>query len=264
MLKKFFLATLLVGAVALILGLESSLIPLYSEICEKTKDTGVENCAPYNFVSYALLKSIAFLDSINTVVTAVSTFAVAIFTYTLSKSTKDLYAVTKTAADAADLSARAAIAIQLPVIRIRPDELSWGDSNVTGIYMAHIGVGQLTFSNLGASKAFPIDLKYGFTIGKPLEETPAYLFAASFVPNLIFEPDPNTTPFKSLGATMVIEPEQWPLICEGRLDVWFYCVFAYYDFMQSRHEAAFCWHWEKVGFGMAWRADPTPAYSKKT
>ncbi|MBI3699867.1 MAG: hypothetical protein HY242_05400 [Afipia sp.] len=70
-----------------ILALETSFLPLFYEVCEPIKDATKENCPSYDFVSYFLLKVVRFLDSINTVITAISTMAIAYFTYTLWRAT---------------------------------------------------------------------------------------------------------------------------------------------------------------------------------
>jgi hypothetical protein len=48
------------------------------------------------------------------------------------------------------------------------------------------------------------------------------------------------------------------------VSLWFYCNLIYLDFMQTRHEAGFCWQrHESIGAGHL-RPDPTPAYNRKT
>lgn len=168
------------------------------------------------------------------------------------------------AANAADLSARAAIALQLPIIRVTPATLGWGDSIQNEVLYAYCDVGSVTFSNLGETKAFPIEFRYGLTVGEPLPSSPSYKFTESFVPNLIFEPVRTVTPMKRLAGTFMIGSGDWPKICVGEIQVWFYCVLTFEDFMQVRHDAAFCWKWTSTGSGMAWSADATPAYTKKT
>jgi hypothetical protein len=108
MLKKLVLSVLLICAILLVVGLESSFIPLYKQICEKAKDAANEECSPHNLFTYSFLVILRYLDIYNTVITALSTLAVAVFTYTLAKSTKELFTVTKIAADAATQSANAA------------------------------------------------------------------------------------------------------------------------------------------------------------
>lgn len=171
----------------------------------------------------------------------------------------------KQSADAATLSARAAISLQLPVFQIFPDDLAWGDTR-TGEdeIRAHCHVNTVRFQNIGATRAIPIKIRYDYTLGQPLPAEPNYSFEERFLPENIFEPDPKTTLRKRLSGDIEMLPEDWPLICNGTKDVWFYCDFVFEDFMEVRHSVSFCWKWSHVGHGMAWRRDRSPAYNRKT
>jgi hypothetical protein len=81
--------------------------------------------------------------------------------------------------------------------------------------------------------------------------------------NLTIEPGEDALK-KHLHEHVVINSEDWPIICSGKKDVWFYCVFAYEDFMEVKRQVSFCWRWQNVGIGMAWRPDETAAYNCKT
>jgi hypothetical protein len=65
-----------------------------------------------------------------------------------------------------------------------------------------------------------------------------------------------------LDFEMPLRLGDWSLISRGELPLWFYCSLD--DFMETRHEAAFCWQWQNIGRGMDWRPDETPAYNRKT
>lgn len=163
------------------------------------------------------------------------------------------------------LSARAAIALQLPVFRIIPDSASVGDTRIgDGDLRAYCTVNGVKFQNIGTTRAHPIEIRYGYKLAGPLPALPSYQFAETFLPENIFEPDPKVTPFKNLNGDIEILPEDWPLICTGRKEFWFYCDFTFEDFMEVRHDVSFCWKWTYVGSGMAWRRDRTPAYNRKT
>lgn len=170
----------------------------------------------------------------------------------------------KISADAAYLSARAAIALQLPIIRIEPETIGHGDSIEGEVHTEFCWVHFLTFFNLGPTKAFPIEIRCGWTVGGELPGEPSYLAAETFLPNLIFEPDPKLSSQKRLEFDIPLKPGEWSLICGDKLNFWFYCIFTYEDFMQTRHGARFCWRWRNIGMGMGWRIDDTPAYNQKT
>lgn len=170
------------------------------------------------------------------------------------------------AAKAADLSARAAIAMRMPIIRARPTNLNNGrtlsQDGVTQI--ENCSVPYLTFSNHGKDRAFPIETHFGWTIAHTLPERAEYPVVVPFDTDLIFEPDPNITKRQFTGFTMSIKDGQWSLICSNKLPVWFYCCVVYEDFMEQRHTWGLCWRWQNVGFAMDWLEEDNPTYKYKT
>ncbi len=158
MLKKLGLCILVLGAICVVVSFESSLIPLHREICEKAKDTGLENCASYNFVSYALWKAAGFLDSINTVITAVSTFAVAIFTFTLWWSTRGMLRATN---EIIRLARQEFLSTHRPKLRVRNvvinDPQSADGRKHSLLQPGHVVTGQFYLVNVGESRADILD-----------------------------------------------------------------------------------------------------------
>jgi hypothetical protein len=69
----------------------------------------------------------------------------------------------------------------------------------------------------------------------------------------------DPTLVENARVTGPVEHGDWSLICSGRKEVWFYCVLSYDDFMQTRRDAGFCWKWQNIGNGMAWRPYPQQA-----
>jgi hypothetical protein len=168
------------------------------------------------------------------------------------------------AANAADRSARAAIALQLPIIRIHPDKLGHGDTLLAGgLKFEECSVSSVVISNLGPTKAFPLEILYGFTIGNDLPSEPSYRYLDRFPTNIIFEPNVQFLPRKSLTMAMPLKTGQRADILKGNY-LWFYCALRYEDFMGEIHSHGFCWRWAYVGSGLDWRGDDTPAYNRKT
>lgn len=165
------------------------------------------------------------------------------------------------AAEAADLSARAAIAVNLPIIRIVPAKVGYGSSGL----QRHISVYSLQFSNLGATKAFPIEVEYGWTIGGELPPTPIYRRIKAFEVGDIFEPNPTVDREIYLPDAEIEIPETgYNQIQSGTINVWFYCRLLYLDFMETERTIGLCWkRFEHTGGG-GFRADTTPAYNAKT
>jgi len=168
------------------------------------------------------------------------------------------------AAEAADSSARAAIALQLPLIRIKPEKLERLEGHTCGDDFEECSVSSVIISNLGSTRAFPTEILYGWNLGDDvLPKEPSYRYSERFPINFFIEPDPKTTPRKILTMGMPLEAGQWFQICLGNY-CWFYCALLYTDFMGEPHSHGFCWRWASKGTGMEWIADNTPSYNRRT
>ncbi len=166
-------------------------------------------------------------------------------------------------ADAATLSAKAAIAIELPIIRAGPDFFGWGQRR-SGSEPAvdSFSVREVIFNNLGRTKAFPIEIQFGYFVGNKLPEIPVYNFTEAFSVDAVIESEPF---HKRLGESEFdVAPGTLAGVQAGSVRLWFYCNLIYLDFMQTRREAGFCWErWQKTG-ASSFRTDPTPAYNRKS
>jgi len=207
-----------------------------------------------------------FVHAYRDEITALSTFVIAIFTTILGCFTISLARSTRTAARAADLSARAAITIELPIIRMELESFRYGknlDGQNPETYYCSIRC--LEFSNLGRTKAFPIEVQFGWFVGTKLPDAPTYLFTKSFPIGTIFEPEPETIRELNIFEFMFeTKPGLYDRLRDKTESLWFFCSFAYLDFMQSRHDVGFCWErYETFGIG-SFKANPTPAYNSKT
>lgn len=76
--------------VALLIGF-LALIPFNGEICEKADNAGHKECATHGLPVYIAFKVQAFLDFLGVAITAIATIAIAIFTFTLKRSTDRLW-----------------------------------------------------------------------------------------------------------------------------------------------------------------------------
>jgi hypothetical protein len=179
------------------------------------------------------------------------------------RQTRDSIALTKVSADAAMLSAKAAVAIQLPIIRIKPENLGHTEARIGEREVEECSVDAVILSNLGPTKAFPVEILHGWAIGNELPPEPNYRYVDSFAPNFILEPDPNVTPRKRLTLGMPLERGQWSEILKGNY-LWFYCAFRYEDFMGTIHSHGFCWRWTSTGMGMGWRVEDAKNFNRKT
>ncbi len=141
--------------------------------------------------------------------------------------------------------------------------LGKGHTVKQGIEREYLSVHFVTLSNVGRTKAFPVELRYGFAVGV-LPEIPQYTFVETYLFNDILDADPKIENRKFLSESKEIENGIWSQICAGSLPVWFYCKLEYLYFMQDRdpREAAFCWRWQNVGMGMGWKPEDNPAYNR--
>lgn len=227
--------------------------------------------------------------------TALSSLLIAIFTGTLWYSTDKLWRAgdrqivtsrkiaavqarqtrvsnreAQRAANAAERSARAAAAIQLPIIRIEPDNLGHGTETTIGDeQLETCYVHAVTVANVGAEKAFPKEILYGWTIGEKLPDEPSYQYLDRFPLNSILVPRSILTPDKQfdfsqrLSGCYVLKVDQWSEISSGNR-LWFFCCLLYDDFMGESHSHGFCWIWSNTGMGMGWRDERHPAYNRRT
>jgi hypothetical protein len=168
---------------------------------------------------------------------------------------------TAVAANAAALSARAAIALQLPIIRVDPDSLGHGESTSGQEIIEDCYVHSVSISNLGDTKAFPKEVLFGWTAGETLPDKPKYRFTAKSPHNCILKPN-QIGLVQPLHGSLVLKEGQWTKICGGNY-LWFYCAVLYVDFMGEIRSHGFCWRWGYTGMGMGWRVDKAAAYNEK-
>jgi hypothetical protein len=166
-------------------------------------------------------------------------------------------------AKATDLNARAAIALQLPLLRMGPNSLghtlhSDGEGQTESCSVHFIDI-----INRGKTRAFPKEILYGWTVGDLLPEKPVYQFLEKFSLNSIIEPDAPNPLRQFLTFECLLKSGQWANICKGNY-LWFYCDLIYDDFMGETRHQSFCWRWAYIGVGVAWRPDNTPAYNSRT
>jgi hypothetical protein len=178
---------------------------------------------------------------------------------------KQIEAVIKSA-NAADLSARAAIAIELPVIRTNVGKLGWGDTQDEAGRKRHfVYIDDLFFSNLGRTQAFPTEVECGCTFGEILAGVPTYTCKKILSTNTIFKPETENSYEVSMREFEFDVPaDAYDRIRSQSAEMWVYCNLIYLDFMQNRHESAFCWRrYQGIGPGR-FIAESKPAYNRKT
>jgi len=105
-----------------------------------------------------------FIDKNDAGITAVGTIIIAAFTTILGIFTISLARSTRIAANAADMSARAALALELPIINAEPVGFGFGVAQEGDKPRTeHFGIQCFEFANQGRTKAFPIEVRWGWT-----------------------------------------------------------------------------------------------------
>jgi hypothetical protein len=178
MLIRLLAAALILIVVCMTIFVVSSPLPCHAEIKagkrhEQSRPT-YKDCS--SMVSAVFTPIGDFIHTYKDEITALSTLVIAIFTTILGCFTISVARSTRIAAGAADLSARAAVAIELPIIRIEPVGFGFGNSQEGDKPRIHfVAVNDLIFSNLGRTKAFPIEVQCGWFVGDKLPDRPTYL-----------------------------------------------------------------------------------------
>lgn len=187
------------------------------------------------------------------IIVALSTIFIALFTIVLGVSTVNLWSVTKSAADAANLSAKAAVRIELPIIRAYSPELldmqgpmpetgSYGGTVNDGMPLQFSAITSLTFQNAGRTPALLSSIKIGWSVTKTLPAEPNYLASEELFRGRIIKEDDEER-IDTPTHTISLNEEQIQAIAAETDDLWFYVSLAYFDFMDDIHEARFCWRW---------------------
>jgi hypothetical protein len=208
------------------------------------------------------------LDEHSEALTALATVAIAWFTWTLWKSNEKMWVVTKIAADAAALNARAAIGVELPIIRtirfpgfIRREKQE--DIGKGGILMQG-DIGQFSelvnveFQNVGRTPAFPIQFDVGWSVTPNLGDEPQYLISVPCHPSAVIRDSEGTFDAPRLSKLVELTAEERAMINKKKSPIWPYVSLYYTDFLNEPHEARFCW--PLLGKGGA----IPPAYTKRT
>ncbi len=166
------------------------------------------------------------------------------------------------AANAAALGARAAVAIELPIIRVAPEKASYGEGIEFGVRTEYLYLQRMLYTNGGRTKAFPIAIEFGWTVGDDLPAEPVYKHTKTFGIDYTLRPD--VPDFDDMDVAMDLPNSCYDQIRSGATKMWLYCRFTYLDFMQTKRDAGFCWLRHEGLGGGRFLIDATPAYNRKT
>lgn len=157
-------------------------------------------------------------------------------------------------AAAAELSARAAIGIELPIIRAFSPDLNAVDAPVPPIGpvastpltlspSAFCYVPEIKFQNFGRTNAFVDSLRIGWEVCRNMYREPLYRF--TIVPRglPICLPGEPAEGMETPSHTIVLTKDQVDAIDAREVFLWFFVEYRYADFLGSDHVARFCWQW---------------------
>jgi hypothetical protein len=198
-----------------------------------------------------------------TVILALSTICLWVVTWRASvRQSRDMeasIAVALKAANAADLSARAAIGVESPIIRFDAPDLyklagpfpetgPLGGPDQTGVPSRYSGVGWVIMRNGGRTAAFPSRFDIGWNVSATLHENPSYDHVYLFQRGTIIREDHvKSDPYCRFEIRLTIElsDEQIATIAKQTAHLWLYCRLHYTNFLEDRYEARACWAWTK-------------------
>lgn len=175
-----------------LLFIELSFLP--AQICEYKQDTKQQVCTVSNASAKIIWHVLKFLGDNSPALTVLATLIIAYFTYTLwdathglrklaTKQAEDMQTslriaavsarATQKAARAADISAQAAVLIDLPILHIErmTTTIPWED-DVREFLRCFVPV--IDIKNYGRSPAFVNEVLINTTVGEALPDTPIY------------------------------------------------------------------------------------------
>lgn len=210
------------------------------------------------------------IDSWHDDLTAAATIVIAIFTTILGVFTVSLARSTRLAANAADLSARAAINIELPILAAEVSDFHFStgqkqNSNGVSEHFDCCFAHYLNVANGGRTKAHLTQVEGGWHFGKELPASPNYTFTKHLNLTAILDPEAEEPMHIRISDYhFKTGPDTYDAIRSAKSNLWFFCRIAYLDFMRERREAGFCWRrYEGVGGGF-FVEERAAAYNRKT
>lgn len=191
---------------------------------------------------------------------------------------KEAAEATQKAAEAAELNARAAIGIELPVIRAITTDLLSTDTLITGggPYSGGVddgpptkysAVGYIKFENHGRTPAFPEKISVGWMVAEKLPENPIYLKTSNLNHAAVIKPEGSFTADTHYG--IELSCEELEATKEARAWLWFYGCLHYTDFLHAKRTARFCWRFanrdfDSVSFYFSSDGEPPTQYTYNT
>jgi hypothetical protein len=194
------------------------------------------------------------------------------------KQSRDMIAsinVADRAAKAAELNAKAAINVELPVVALDTMRL-YRTAGVTGNVVGHPGEltePRITFKNHGRTAAELIALCVEWAVENKLPEIPIYKTSFPYVPGTFLVPD-GAFPAALNNYVIRLKPDEITATEEESKHLWVFGYLDYRDFIGNPHQMRFCAKWQPYGptradgtrlaLGFVYDSETPPEYSRKT
>lgn len=183
---------------------------------------------------------------------------------------------TKLAANAAELNARAAIGIELPILRLAPQELVSTDKLIgpnepyaggvdDGPPTKFSAVGGFHIKNYGRTPAFPYEIAVGWIVANSLPAAVQYTQRNRLNHAAVIKPDEEF--YADVHYGIELTDDEIMAAASDNCWLWFYGCVYYTDFLQAKREARFCWRYANRNFDTVFYfftsdGDPPAAYTR--
>jgi hypothetical protein len=231
------------------------------QICEYNQATKHEDCTTYSFLPFLFIKVAKTLNDYGVAITALATVAIGVFTLTLKLSTDKLWkaakdqiaaaenaakiqsanmnasiAVAKEAADAAKLSAQAAINVELPRLFATKIDFELATLNLVDPESSLQKI-SVTITNYGRTPAF-LYCESAEILPGPLPAVPIYPNAVDLEPGILIEKGQLRTLIARCRDNHA-HFDARPFVT-GQKMLWVYGIIRFQDFLNERHALRFC------------------------
>jgi hypothetical protein len=169
-----------------------------------------------------------------------------------SRDMKASVAVAQKAAESADLSAKAALRVEQPIITAAPPGLisisgripanrSYAGRTLVGVPTENCALREIVFRNYGSTPAILSSLHIGYSIAETKPPKPAYSLTVHFREGAIVLPD-RTGFGVALDFDFRLDQAQLAELKAGAI-LWLWCLLTFDDFMDLRLGKEFAWQW---------------------
>lgn len=199
-----------------------------------------------------------WISSIGTAIAALATIPLWIVSWRAANAARR-------SADAADLSARAAIWIELPLITGElsnlihrtepvPVDAPYGGQVIYDIPDQYAGLTTLELHNYGRSVARLELVRAGYHIGPSLPPQPIYSREYPCDQNMVVPPGEGE--MIDLAFTVEVHPDQRPALMNNEIAIWFYAEVIFRDYLDDLRKSGLAWKYSQLGGGGAYHFLP--------